>query len=546
MIRFIPKNLLPYYAVVFVFSMFINILSLFSMLHFYLILTKVIPSGNVASLIFITVLVLIAMAVMSLLEGVRSRLLSRLSNQLDRHMGGTVIQAMFSRKNEQEYDQGTTDLQKIRRFLSGNGIVAFFDLPWLPLFLAAVYVLHPTLGIVATIGAALLLLLLVLNERISSRAVADFSQSSPQSDSFLDLAQRNVQTIYSMGMLPTITNRWKKLHSVDLALETRVHKRIAVSSSSNKALSLILGLIMYSFGAMLVIANQITIGAMIVARIIMGRALMPLNSMLAGWKDFQEARLATNRLHSAIARSEEQISPPEAIRSEGPSGLAVHDLSVSFDGIQVLQHISFELAPGQVLAIQGESGAGKTTLIRTIAGLYTPDQGSVSLDGIDLVAAQDARIRQKYLGYQPQNVDLQSVTVAQNIGRLETDNSEAVIEAAKLAGAHEMILRLPQGYDTKISPKGANLSAGQRQRIALARALYKTPRLVLLDEPDANLDEEGHQALAQAVTELKSRKCIILVVTHHSWITEIQDQELNLDSGSGEMLKKSRLPDTIP
>ncbi|MCF8104307.1 MAG: ATP-binding cassette domain-containing protein [Desulfohalobiaceae bacterium] len=531
MLSFIPKALLPYYGLVFVFSLCINILGLFSVLHFYLIITRVIPSGNVATLLFITVLVLVAQAVMSLLEGVRTRLLTRLSNRLERDTAGAVIQAMFARGNDTEYEQGAADLQTVKRFLGGTGIVAFFDLPWLPMFLGIVYILHPTLGLVACGGAGLLLLLLLVNEGFTKRAVAEHSQHSSKAETLQDLARRNVQTLYSMGMRPSLVQRWHTAGARDLFLENRVFKRLAASAASNKAMSLLLGLILYSFGAMLVIYNQITIGAMIVARILMGRAVMPLNQMLGGWKEFQEARLATRRLRHVLNQTRESRAAQTAPRvQEGPSGLLVEDLRLGFGGQAVLEDVSLALQPGRVLAVTGASGSGKSTLLRTVAGLHVPEQGRVLLDGHDLISRDDPELRRKFIGYLPQDVELQAISVGQNIGRLESGNSDAVIAAAQLAGAHETILRLPKGYDTKVAPKAANLSAGQRQRIALARALYKTPRLILLDEPDANLDETGRQSLAQALKELKNRDSLVLISTHQPWIKEIQDQELCLDT----------------
>ncbi len=530
MLRFIPRSLLPMYGAAFFFSMFINILSLFSMWHFLLIIDRVIPGRNEATLIFITAAVLAALAMMALLEGVRARLLTRLSNRLEKIMAGTVVQAMLVRTADAEYDQGAADFQKIKNFLGGTGLVAFFDLPWLPLFLAVNYLLHPLLGIVSAIGAGVLLILLVFNNFLTKRAISEYSGSSPRSDSLLELAQRNVQTIYAMGMLPAMVGRWKQASAHDLALETRVNQRVGLSSATNKVVSSSLSIVLYSFGAMLVIDNQITFGMMIVASMIMSKALSPLGAMLGGWKGFQDARLAAERLRSALKRAQlPMIKPVGTTVAAASPGLVARDLSLVFDGRPVLDNVTFSVAPGQVLAVTGAGGAGKTTLLRTIAGLHIPSSGTVRLDGIDLIALDDRETRQKLLGYLPQDVELQAVTVAENIARLEADAPDAVIAAARLAGAHDMIMRLPKGYDTMVQPKAANLSSGQRQRIALARALYRTPRLVLLDEPDANLDEAGRKILADALNGLKDQGAVVLVVTHQPWIDTVKDQELNLD-----------------
>ncbi|TVQ96637.1 MAG: ATP-binding cassette domain-containing protein [Desulfovibrionales bacterium] len=531
MLRFIPTSLLPMYGAAFLFSMVINLLSLFSMWHFLLIIDRVIPGRNEATLVVITVLVLAALGMMSVMEGVRSRLLTRISNRLEGLMAGPVVRAMLVRAGDADYDQGAADLQKIKTFLGGPGIVAFFDLPWLPLFLAVNYLLHPLLGLVSTIGAGVLLILLLVNQILTGRSVAEYSGSTSRSDTLLEVAGRHVHAIYAMGMLPAVVSRWKQAGAADLALETRVHQRVGAATALNKSVGMALRVVILSFGAMLVIHNEITFGMMIVASMIMGKALSPLSEMLGGWKRFQEARQASARLRAALVRADMQAgardSAPRPLPQALP-GLEVRSLCLDFDGAMVLDNVSFTAAPGTILAVVGPGGAGKSTLLRTIAGLHQPGSGSATLDGVDLAALSDNDLRAKALGYLPQDVELQAVTVAENIGRLRTDDSEAVIQAARMAGAHEMIMRLPKGYDTPIQPKAANLSAGQRQRIALARALYGNPRLILLDEPDANLDQDGRNHLSQALTKLKDQGSIILIVSHQPWITSLRDQELAL------------------
>lgn len=534
MLTFIPKTLLPLYGIAFCFSFFINLLSIFSMWHFLLVIDRVIPGRNVATLVVITLAVLIALGVMSMLEAVRSRLLVRLAIRLDQKLGETVIASMFAQTGDAPYESAAADFQTIKKFLGGTGIFAFFDLPWMPLFLAVNFLLHPLLGMISTVGAVVLLILLVFNEWLTRRAAKARSDAESQSAAVMRSAQRNIQVVYSMGMLPEIVRRWKDANTQDLVLETRVNQRVGIAAAINKSAGAMLRLVITSVGAMLVIFNEITIGMMIVARMVMGRALSPLGALLGGWKQFQEARLAAQRLKQALQSAPKAPAPSPQFKlgDDRPSdGLQVDHLTLQLNDTIIQENISFRVQAGEILVIKGPSGSGKTTLLRTIAGLLVTRQGRITLNEQDLTTLTDPALRMPLIGYLPQEVELQALTVAENIGRLETHNSEAVIAAAQLAGAHEMILRLPKGYDTLVASRSANLSGGQRQRIALAQAFYKFPRLILLDEPDANLDTGGWQILERALAELKSRGCIILVVSHRTWVREIQDHELNLERG---------------
>lgn len=533
MFRFIPKTLLPLYGTAFFFSLFINVLSLAVPLHMLLIFDRVLTGRSEATLIFVTLAALLALFVMGLLEGLRSRLLVRLGNSVDQRMGDRVVQAMFAPRGlpgAPVYDRGAADLNAVKTFLGGAGIFAFFDLPWLPVYLAVTYMLHPVIGAVSTLGAALLFALLFVNERLTRKAAQDAAESS-QAGVLLRASQRNVHAVYAMGMLPALIARWRQANDRDVALETRVHNRTGLSASMTKSLRMALQAIILSVGAVLVIANEITAGVMIVGSIMMGKALQPLDLILAGWKQFQEARLASRRLAKAL-----EAGPPGGARPlpvpTGPDarGVAVSGLRLELSQRVVLEDVSLSLPPGRVLALVGPSGAGKTCLAATIVGLHHPSQGRITLDGLDLTGLDDAS-RFDLLGYLPQDVELLPATVGQNIGRMDDEDALGVVSAAKAAGAHDMILRLPRGYDTPVAPRAANLSAGQRQRIALARALYGAPRLLVLDEPDANLDDEGRSALTQAIAAAKARGAMVLLISHRPWILGIADMVVHLEQG---------------
>lgn len=540
MFRFIPKSLIPIYATAFFFSLFINVLSLAVPLHMLLIFDRVLTGRSEATLIFITAAALGALVVMGLLEGLRSRLLVRLGNRVDQRMGDPVIKSMFTPKGlpgTPAYERGAGDLKAIRTFLGGTGIFAFFDLPWLPVYLAVTFMLHPLIGMVSTAGAVLLFILLFVNESLTRKAARESAESSSQAATMLRAAQRNVHAVYAMGMLPALVTRWQKAGDRDLALETRVHNRTGLSSAMTKSLRMGLQAIILSVGAVLVIANEITAGVMIVGSIMMGKALQPLDLILAGWRQFQEARLASRRLNQALIPETPRLAALPSSGSwaslpavDSQQGLHVRDVHLELHDRPILTGIDFTLPPGRIMALIGPSGAGKTSLAATIVGLHPPSGGRLLLDGHDLTRLDDD-LRSGLIGYLPQDVELLTATVGQNIGRMSDEDAEGIVAAAQAAGAHELILRLPGGYDTPVAPRAANLSAGQRQRIALARALYGEPRLLVLDEPDANLDDEGRQALAQAIAKAKDAGNMILLISHRPWILKMADIVLQLEQG---------------
>ncbi|TVQ97008.1 MAG: type I secretion system permease/ATPase [Desulfovibrionales bacterium] len=560
MFRFIPKALLPIYATAFFFSLFINVLSLAVPLHMLQIFDRVLTGRSEATLIFVTLAALVALTVMGVLEGLRSRLLVRLGNQVDQRMGDPVLKTMFTPKGlpgTPGYERGAADLNAVKSFLGGTGIFAFFDLPWLPIYLAVTFLLHPVIGMVSTAGAVLLFALLFVNESLTRRAARDAAVSASQAATILRTAQRNVHAVSAMGMLPDIVNRWQRSGNLDLALETRVHNRTGLSAAMTKSLRMGLQAVILSVGAVLVIANEITAGVMIVGSIMMGKALQPLDLILAGWRQFQEARLAAGRLNQNLPKQDRDTHPvPMDQLSQGQtpslpqdmvlsssttsatSGLQVHGLHLHLHDRPILTDINLSLAPsqnhgqkhGQIMALVGPSGAGKTTLADTLVGLHPPKSGLLKLDGHDLTNLNDTQ-RTALIGYLPQDVELLPATVGQNIGRMSDEDAEGIVAAAQAAGAHDLILRLPQGYDTPVAPRAVNLSAGQRQRIALARALYGNPRLLVLDEPDANLDDAGRQALAQAITAARGKGNLILLISHRPWILKMADTVIQLENG---------------
>ena len=537
--RTLLKTFGPLYGIAFFFSMFINLLSLAVPLHMLLVFDRVFTGRSPATLVIVTVIALGSLLIMGLLETLRSRLLTRLSLRLDAALTEPTLRAMFSPHPTPagiaSYASGAADVNAVKNFLGGTGIFAFFDIPWLPLYLAVSFMLHPVIGWVSLAGAVILLGLLLVTAFMTNRAGRERSASSQDAESLLRATRRNVHTVYAMGMLPALVKRWQDLHRQDMGLESRNHHRTGAGDALNRSVRMALQAVILSVGAALVIANEITTGGMIVGSIMMGKALQPLDLIMAGWKQFQQARQAASRLSSALAAGSEagDIRPvPLTMGQRDEAGLLVRDLELRIGPTPILNNINLRLEPGRVMGVVGPSGSGKSSLAKTIIGLYPPSGGQVLLDGKMLPAMPDDE-KGKLLGYLPQDVELFPVTVGENIGRLDNSDSEAIIAAAKIAGVHDMILRLPQGYDTLIMPRAANLSAGQRQRIALARALYGNPRLLILDEPDANLDDEGSQAMIRAIKEVSARSAMVLVISHRDWISGLADTIYEMEEGGG-------------
>jgi len=516
------------------FSLFINILVLTFPIYMLQIYDRVLSSYSMPTLYVISLAAVVALVVMAVLEFVRSRLLVYCGVAIDQALGHEVLDEVVKQAAavEQVQDQATLrDVNLLRNFFGGNAVFTLFDIPWTPLFLAVIYLLHPLLGMVATGGVVVLIILAIINERISSKPLEEAVQAGATAMKFAETARRNAQTIRSMGMETGVARRWQQYNNQVMGLQTAAGRRSGTIQAMSSWVRQSMQVFIYGTGAWLTLQDLSTAGSMIAASIIMGRALAPVQMGIGSWKSMIEARGAWRRLDEMLKRriTTDAMSLPE------PQGhLTCEHMSFAAAGNLILRDISIDLLPGESLGVVGPSGAGKSTLCRLLLGLWPVGHGSVRLDGADLYSWNDGNLG-RYIGYLPQDIELFHGSVADNIARLGQVDSEQVVAAALGAGIHDMILGFPMGYDTPIGEGGMPLSGGQRQRIALARALYGQPRLLILDEPNSNLDEEGERSLIRLWAELKQKGVTLVVVSHKLNLLAQMDKILILKQGQAAL-----------
>lgn len=515
------------------FSMFINMLMLLPAIYMLQVYDRVLASSSVSTLVALTVLVVALYMVMGLLEIARSWLLVRVSARLDIGLNERLFRAMFDvglRSGRGVGTQPLSDLSNLRQFLTGQGLFAFFDTPWIPIYLAVIFLLDPLLGWIGVAGLVVIVILATVNELTTRNPLGTANTLSVQNNSIVSGNLRNAEVLEAMGMLDNVHRRWLERHNELLKLQALASDRAGVLANTSKAFRIMLQSLILGAGAWLAIQQIITPGAMIAASILLGRALAPVDMLIGSWKHFLAARSAYGRLRSLL---QSIPSRPRFMRLPAPSGhLSAEQLVVAPPGASapVIRGISFEINVGETVGIIGPSAAGKSTLARAVLGVWHPVSGKMRLDGAAVTNWNRDELG-PHVGYLPQDIELLEGTVSENIARFGEIDADAVVTAAQKAGVHEMILRLPQGYDTPIGEGGAVLSAGQRQRVGLARALYGSPSLVVLDEPNSNLDEQGEHALAQAIDHLKRSHTTVLVITHRPNLLHRVDRIMVLRDG---------------
>ncbi len=512
------------------FSLFINVFNLTFPIYMLAIYDKVLFSFSVPTLITISVGAVLATVVMAILDILRSRILILAGVHIQESLSDEVLERMIKKQaspTENPYRQGLRDLQILRNYLSGNAIFFIFDLPWMPIYLFVVYLIHPYLSAVAIAGGAISLLLGYFQSKLTSSRIELSRAMEDDLSHFQSLLFLGSETVVSMNMLPAVIKRWREKNNEFLSTLDEANKFMGLFSSITRSFRSLIPILVYGLGAYLVIESKVTVGAIIAASIITRQFLSPVDSMVATWRQTQEAKGAYKRLDRLLSEIEEK---PQLKLPEPEGRVSLENVSFRIGKRQILSNINFQIEPGEAIAIIGPSGSGKTTLCRLMLGIYSPTAGRVKLDGADLSQWNREELG-KYIGYLPQDVQLFEGTVAENIARLSEIDSEKVIEAAKLAGVHDMILSLPQGYDTDIGERGMRLSAGQRQRIGLARAFYGDPRFVVLDEPNSNLDEAGEKALLAAIRNLKQKKATVVIVSHRPSVLTVVDKVLVLRGG---------------
>ncbi|MBN9132466.1 MAG: type I secretion system permease/ATPase [Nitrosospira multiformis] len=538
-----------------VFSAIINLLLLVPALYMLQVYDRVLASRNETTLLMLTLLAIGAFLFMSALELVRSFILIRLGARLDARMNRRIYAAAFEQNLKRaggNAGQALHDLTTIRQFLTGQGLFAFFDAPWFPIYLLVIFLFDPLLGLFALVGTIVLVVLAFVNETVSKKPLEEANAVAVTSGNLATNNLRNAEVIAAMGMLPNLMGRWLTLNNRFLQLQAEASQKTGTITSITKFVRISMQSLILGLGALLALEGEITPGMMIVATILMGRALSPVEQLIAVWKSWSSARSAYHRLTELLETNparETGMALPKPVGKISVEGVTAAPPGVT---IAVLKNLSFAAAPGEVLGIIGPSGSGKSTLARLLVGVWPAAAGKVRLDGADVYYWNKEELG-PYIGYLPQDVELFAGTVGENIARFGEVDSEKVVMAAQRAGIHEMILCLPQGYDTPLGDGGAGLAGGQKQRLGLARAMYGDPSLIVLDEPNSNLDETGEQALVEAITDLRMRGKTIVIISHRSSVLRTTTKLLLLVDGkaqlfgpTGEVLAKLTKPDRQP
>jgi len=539
------------------FSGMVNLLMLAGPLYMLQVYDRVLSSRSVPTLIALSIFLVGAYAFQGVLDLIRSRVVVRSAAVLDQRLAlavhSAVIRLSVASRHPGDGPQPVRDLDAIRGFLTGAGPIAIVDLPWVPVFLTICFLIHPWLGVASTIGAVTLFTMTLLTERASRAPAKALAQDAGRRSIMVEAQRRGGETIMAMGMAGALGQRWAGVNNRYIAATASLSDVAGGFGSASKVLRLLLQSVILGLGAYLVIRQEMTAGAMVAASIMMGRALAPIETAIANWRAFIGARQAITRLSEALTRAapkREVTSLPRPARS-----LEVeHVVMVAPGGTKpVVANVRFALKAGQAVGIIGPSGAGKTSLVRALVGIWRPAKGCVRLDGAALDQWDPDQLGQ-HVGFISQTVELFDGTISENIARMNVKpDADAVLRAAKAAGAHELILRLPNGYDTPIGEGGEALSGGQPQRIALARALYGDPFLIVLDEPNSNLDNEGEMALRQAIANLKTRGAIVVLIAHRPSVLAVCDHILVLANGEqkdfgsrDEIMQKMTRPVAAP
>ncbi len=519
------------------FSMFINILMLVPTLYMLQLYGRVVTSRSEETLIMLTAIVVVLFITLGLLEIVRSRVLIRISNKMDKALNGRVFDSLFKLAEKYPSKASATalsDLTQIRQFMTGNGLFAFFDAPWLPIYVGVLFLFHPDYGYFSLVAIVILLVITMLNEFSTKEKLKKANEYNSEAMMYVNSNLRNAEVIHAMGMKDNIRKRWQEKHFNFLNAQSKASASASIWANTSKITRMMLQSLMLGLGGYLAITDEVNSGMMIAGSIMLGRALAPLDLMVNTWKQFSGARTSYVRLNALLNDFPKE---KEYMELPAPSGELILEqvVVVPPNGKEPsIRGISMVINKGDIVGVIGPSAAGKSSLARAILGLWPLHNGKVRLDKAD-ISQWDKVALGKYIGYLPQDIELFQGTVSENIARFGEIDPKRVVEAAQKAGVHEMILRLPDGYDTKIGVGGSSLSGGQRQRIGLVRAIYNNPVLVVLDEPNSNLDELGEQGLINAISSLKANGSTVIIITHRPNILQVTNKLLVLKNGLVEM-----------
>ncbi len=517
-----------------VYSFFLNILMLVAPLYMLVVYDTVMPSKNLNTLLLVTAITIVFFIGMWLLDYIRSKLMIYVSNKLDLLLNERVFNATFNlaaKYPDRANIQPVRDFGTLKSFLGGQAVFSFFDFPWFPIYIAIMFAFSPVFGLYGLAATVIVILLTWLNNKHTKDGLAESNEAYRKAVNFFDNNIRNVEVVKAMGMKKNLHRIWMEKYNRYLLVHNQASSTAAFYSNASKSFRMMVSSLMYGVGAFLAILGMISPGMIIAGAVLMGRALQPISQMVGTWNNFTAARISYQKLNELLVefpQEGEKTALPE------PKGL------IRFENVSivpplsqkaVLSGINIEIKPGEVVGVIGPSAAGKSSFAKAVVGVWQPAMGRIRIDGADIHQYNSDDLGE-HIGYLPQDIELFEGSIAQNIARFHEDAEDAdVILAAKLSGTHELILNLPYGYDTVIGPSGLSLSGGQKQRIGLARAIYGNPKIIILDEPNSNLDDAGEYALMMTISALKDKGATVILVTHKKSILALADKLLVLNDG---------------
>ncbi len=517
-----------------IYSFFLNILMLVAPFYMLVVYDVVMPSNNLDTLYLVTGITVVFFIGMWILDFVRSQLMIYATSKLDVVLNERLFEATFdlaAKYPDKANSQPLRDFSNIKSFLGGQAVFAFFDFPWFPLYIALLFAFDTVFGLYGLAATIVLIIITWLNEKKTKEGLEESNAEYREAMNFFDNNIRNVEVVKAMGMKKNLHRIWMEKYSRYLTIHTEASATASFYSNASKALRMMSSSMMYGVGALLAIIGSISPGMIIAGAVLLGRALQPITQMIGTWKSFASARISYRKLNELLLEFPEE---KEKTALPDPEGTIKFENVVVVPPLAekpVLFGISLQIDKGSVVGVIGPSAAGKSSLAKTIVGVWLPSSGNIRIDGADVTQYNSDHLG-NFLGYLPQDIELFEGTIANNIARFQEDaEDETVIEAGKLSGTHELILNLPHGYDTRVGPNGMSLSGGQKQRIGLARAIYGNPKMVILDEPNSNLDDAGEYALMMAIRTLKEKGSTVVFITHKKNILNLADKLIVMESG---------------
>ncbi len=517
-----------------VYSFFINILMLAAPIYMLAVYDIVMPSKGLDTLVVVTLVILVFFIGGAVLEFVRSKVMIHISNRLDAKLNKRIFDATFDMAAKypgKATPQPIRDFNTIKSFLTGSGAFAIFDMPWFPIYIAIMFAFSPIYGLYGLSATAIILIITIMNSKATKKGLEESNTLFQKSMSHFSDSIRNVEAIEAMGMRKPLYKRWMQKHYEYIKTHTQASSKAAAYTNASKSFRMISSSLMYGVGAILAITGQISPGMIIAGAVLLGRALAPISQIVGTWKQFTSARQAYQKLNELLKEFDE---PQKRLSLPDPKG------SITFEKVfvvppmsknPVLKGVNLAIEPGECVGFIGPSAAGKSTIAKAAVGVWPTATGTVRIDGAEISHYNKDELG-KHIGYLPQDIELFEGTIAENISRFTEADPNDIVNAAKISGTHELILRLPDGYETRVGPGGATLSGGQKQRIGLARAVFKIPKIIVLDEPNSNLDDAGEYALMMAMQFLKQQGSTILFITHKRNLLALADKIAFVQDGT--------------